>query len=104
MYVGDTIETTKTIPDEYDSWIDVANTKLNEVDNLDIDMKDNVVTITKKDGTTKSENVKGEKGETPVKGKDYYTPEEIDEVVNEVINSVDELIQKAILDSWEEPV
>jgi hypothetical protein len=47
-------------PEEYEEWIDVANTKLNEVDNLDIDMQDNVVTITRKDGTQYSENVKGD--------------------------------------------
>jgi len=50
-------------PDEYTSWIDIANTKLNEVDNLDIDINGSVVTIVKKDGSIKSENVKGEKGE-----------------------------------------
>jgi hypothetical protein len=49
-------------PEEYEEWIDVANTKLNEVDNLNIEMQDNVVTITRKDGTTYSENVKGEPG------------------------------------------
>jgi hypothetical protein len=50
-------------PEEYEEWIDIANTKLNEVDNLNIDMQDNVVTITRKDGTQYSENVKGEKGD-----------------------------------------
>lgn len=47
-------------PKEYPSWIEIANTKLNQIDNLDISIKDGVVTITKKDGTTESENVKGE--------------------------------------------
>ena len=47
-------------PEEYPSWIEIANTKLNQIDNLDISIKDGVVTITKKDGTTESENVKGE--------------------------------------------
>lgn len=50
-------------PEEYLTWIDIANTKLNEVDNLNIEMQDNVVTITRKDGTQYSENVKGDKGE-----------------------------------------
>lgn len=53
-------------PEEYQEWIDVANTKLNEVDNLNIEMQDSVVTITRKDGTQYSENVKGEPG---VQGK-----------------------------------
>lgn len=42
-------------PDEYLSWIEVANTKLNEIDNLNIDIvtEDGVtkVIVTKKDGT-----------------------------------------------------
>ena len=50
-------------PEQYPDWIDVANTKLNEVDNLNIEMQDSVVTITRKDGTQYSENVKGDKGE-----------------------------------------
>lgn len=78
MYVGDTIETTKTIPDEYDSWIDTANEKINEinealtqVDNLDINAtkEDNKTTIevTKKDGSTQNvkiyDGLKGDKGD-----------------------------------------
>ena len=47
-------------PEEYPDWIDIANTKLNEVDNLNIEMQDSVVTITRKDGTQYSENVKGD--------------------------------------------
>ena len=43
---------------------------INETNNLDVDIQDSVVTITKKDGTTKSENVKGETGETGSKGED----------------------------------
>lgn len=42
-------------PDEYSSWIEIANTKLNQLDNLDISaIKANgvtTITITKKDGT-----------------------------------------------------
>lgn len=49
--------------DEPEKWINVANTKLNQVDNLDIDINDSIVTITRKDGSKKSENVKGPKGE-----------------------------------------
>lgn len=46
--------------------VEVGKT-INETNNLDIDIQDSVVTITKKDGTTKSENVKGETGS---KGED----------------------------------
>ena len=70
MEVLESINSTTTIPDEYPTWLDTANAKilemdqaLAEVDRLDIDIDNNVVTITKKDGTTKSENVKGDKGE-----------------------------------------
>ena len=45
-------------PDEYLQWIEVANAKLNEVDNIDIDaVKENgvaTITITKKDGRQES--------------------------------------------------
>lgn len=58
--VGRSIEDGIEQPEEYPSWLEIANTKLNEFDNLDISIKDGVVTITKKDGTTESENVKGE--------------------------------------------
>lgn len=48
-------------PEEYPQWIDMANTKLNQVDNLDIDAVkiDGVatITITKKDGTQESVEV-----------------------------------------------
>ena len=48
-------------PEEYMQWIEVANAKLNEVDNLDIDaIKENgvaTITITKKDGTQQSVNL-----------------------------------------------
>lgn len=49
--------------------VEVGKT-INETNNLDIDIQNSVVTITKKDGTTKSENVKGETGETGSKGED----------------------------------
>lgn len=58
--VGRSIEDGIEQPEEYPSWLEIANTKLNEIDNLDISIKDGVVTITKKDGTIESENVKGE--------------------------------------------
>lgn len=48
-------------PEEYMQWIEVANAKLNEVDNLNIDaVKENgvaTITITKKDGTQQSVNL-----------------------------------------------
>ena len=85
-------------PEGYDQWIEIANAKLNEIDNLDIDAtkEDNVatITITKKDGTEETVNIyDGEKGETgdtgpagpagqdgytPIKGVDYFTQQDIE--------------------------
>lgn len=63
LFCNSSINAVNEAPDGYELWIEKANAKLNEVDNVDIDIQDNVVTITKKDGTVKSKNVKGEKGE-----------------------------------------
>ena len=68
-------------PDEYPQWIDVANTKLNEIDaaileasNLDIDAnkEDNVttITLTDKDGQTKEVQIlDGERGPQGIRGE-----------------------------------
>lgn len=60
LFCNSSINAVDEAPDGYELWIEQANTKLNQVDNLDISIKDGVVTIFKKDGTTESENVKGE--------------------------------------------
>ena len=53
-------------PNEYSSWIEIANTKLNQLDNLDISaIKANgvtTITITKKDGTQESVEIYDGKG------------------------------------------
>jgi hypothetical protein len=58
LWVEESINAVDEAPDSYTLWIDTANEKLNEVDNLDIDVskEGNVSTleITKKDGTKKS--------------------------------------------------
>lgn len=62
LKVEEAINSTTTIPEEYESWIDIANEKLNEIDNLDLDVNKegttSTVTITKKDGSTKSVEIK----------------------------------------------
>ena len=68
MVVNESINAEIEQPDEYQTWIEIANTKLNQIDNLNIEVEkvDNVstLTITKKDGTTNSvEILDGEKGE-----------------------------------------
>jgi len=70
-------------PEEYPEWIDVANAKIIEIDtkiaeanNLDLDVTKEgdtaTITVTKKDGTTKSETVKD--GKTGPKGDPGITP------------------------------
>lgn len=55
MHVKCSINAEIEQPDEYPTWIEIANTKLNQIDNLDINAikVDGVatITITKKDGT-----------------------------------------------------
>lgn len=76
LKVEEAINAEIPIPEEYDEWIDIANAKLNEIDNIDIDVNkvENTATvsITKKDGTTKSVQVfdgdKGDKGDKGEKG------------------------------------
>ena len=73
LKVEESINAEITIPEEYPEWIDIANAKLNQIDNLDIDAEkiDNITTVTieKKDGTEKIvEILDGEKGEKGDKG------------------------------------
>lgn len=44
----------------FDELIQKINTAIIETNNLDVDIEDSVITITKKDGTTKTANVKGD--------------------------------------------
>ena len=57
----------------YDEWIDVANAKLNELDNLDVDVEKvdhtATITITKKDGTEEIVNIY--EGEDSVEPRNY---------------------------------
>lgn len=55
-------------PEGVDLWIDQANAKLNEVENVNITMDGTTLTVTSKDGSVVSENVKGDKGEKGDKG------------------------------------
>ena len=65
LYCNESINAVNEAPDGYELWIDHANSKLNEIENLDIDVTktDDVstVTITKKDGSTKSVEIKDAK-------------------------------------------
>ena len=68
LFCNSSINAIEEAPEGYDSWLEIANSKLNQVDNLDLDLQDNILTITKKDGTTKSENVKGDVGPSGPQG------------------------------------
>ena len=62
VYCNSSINAEIEQPEEYPEWIDEANAKLNQMDNMNVEMKDGVVTITKKDGTKVSEDVRGPAG------------------------------------------
>lgn len=86
LYCNKSINAVDEAPDGYELWIENANAKLNamdialdEVDNLDIDVKKvnhtATIEITKKDGTTKEVEIfDGEKGENGTDGTDGLTP------------------------------
>ena len=63
LFCNSSVNAVDEAPDGYKLWIEQANAKLNQIDNLDIDIENSIITITKKDGTIKTENVRGEKGE-----------------------------------------
>lgn len=58
VYCKESINAEIEVPDEYPQWIEIANTKLNQIDNLDIDVEKvggvATITVTKKDGTQES--------------------------------------------------
>jgi len=118
LKVEESINAETTIPEEYPEWIDIANAKLNEidesiqeVDNIDIDVEKvgntSTVSVTKKDGTEKIVEIldgeKGNKGDTgatgpkgadgqdgytPQKGIDYFTEQDIEEIEGDILNEV----------------
>ena len=63
LWCEEAINAVKEAPDSYELWIETANEKLNEIDNLDIDLveedKKTKITITRKDGTTKETIIAG---------------------------------------------
>lgn len=63
LFCNSSINAVEEAPDGYELWMDMANVKLNEIDNLDIDIENSIITITKKDGTKITANVKGDKGD-----------------------------------------
>lgn len=81
---GEDIELDDRLP-VLDDLINTVNKNLNETDNLDIDIEDSVITITKKDGSQHSENVKGD---------DYViTDEDYEEIENQVKSDIQPILE-----------
>lgn len=86
MYCNKSINAQEEAPDDYEYWLDVLQEKivemdqaLTEVDNLNIDVNKidttTTVTLTKKDGTTKTVNIlDGIDGQNGQDGQDGITP------------------------------
>lgn len=89
--VGSSIEDGIEQPEEYPSWLEIANTKLNQVDNLDIDIENSVVTITKKDGTTKSEKISGSGSE--------ITEEDLEKIETNIKEDIEPILDEALENS-----
>ena len=68
LHCNSAINAVEEAPEGVDLWIEKADAKLNEVDNVDISIQDNVVTVFRRDGSVVAENVKGEKGDKGDKG------------------------------------
>lgn len=62
LFVAESINAVEEAPEGYAQWIEIANTKLTEIDNLDVDVSKedttSTIIVTKKDGTQKSVEVK----------------------------------------------
>jgi hypothetical protein len=69
LYCSAAINAVEEQPDGVDLWMDKANAKLNEVDNVNIALDGTTLTVTSKDGTVVTENVKGDKGDKGDQGE-----------------------------------
>lgn len=94
LKVEEAIDAEIFIPEEYDEWIDIANAKLNEIDNIDIDVNKvgntATVSITKKDGTEKNVPIyDGLKGQDGVDGEDGIGIEQIEIIDRNLVITYD---------------
>lgn len=86
--------------EEVDSKLEEVNTAIEETNNLNINVSDKVdgnvtIELTKKDGATKEVIISD--GHTPVKGVDYYTEEEVEEIVDEITEKAEKDVIQANL-------
>ena len=96
LYCNSSINAEIEEPEELEEWLDMANTKLNQADNLNINAsKTETITkidVTSKDGSITTTEVHdgkdGQDGYTPVKGVDYFTQSDINQIVNEVLTKI----------------
>ena len=117
LYCNSSINAEIEQPEDMVSWLDMANTKLNQAENLNISAtKSQAVTtidVTSKDGSTTTTEVydgkdgidgingkdgytpikgidyfDGKDGYTPVKGVDYFTQSDVNQIVNKVLDEI----------------
>ena len=77
LSVLEAINAEAEIPEEYPTWLDIANEKIQEIDNINISSKETTdgveIDITNKDGVTTTNKVyngkKGDKGDTGARGE-----------------------------------
>lgn len=99
-YIEGGVEPEVITPSQFEQYMQAMNDGLEEVENVDIDAEKvgsvATITITNRDGTTKSVQVsdgakgdKGDKGDnTPIKGVDYWTETDKAEIVQDVLDSL----------------
>ena len=99
VYCNPSINAEIEEPEVSSDWFEMANTKLNQADNLNITttpIQGGVqIDTTSKNGETNSTEVvngkdgkDGADGYTPVKGKDYFTQSDINEIVQKVLAQI----------------
>lgn len=77
-----------------DGLIHSVNEAIKETDNLDIDIENSIVTVVKKDGTVKSENVKGDSYE--ITEDDYNTIEtNVKSDIQPIIENIENVARQA---------
>lgn len=99
-YIEGGVEPEVITPSQFEQYMQAMNDGLEEVENVDIDASKTgniaTITITDRDGTTKSvqitDGAKGDKGDkgdnTPIKGVDYWTETDKAEIVQDVLDSL----------------
>lgn len=102
VYCNHSINAEVEEPEVSTDWFEMANTKLTQADNLNVSANKiantTIIDVTSKDGsTTTTEVIDGKDGRdgrdgidgyTPIRGVDYYTESDKQEIVSNVLNSI----------------